>query len=51
MPGVGSTAPGGQGTLTEAEIWQLVDYVMSLPYEAASGPDQDLQVNQLPVVR
>jgi mono/diheme cytochrome c family protein len=51
MPGVGSTAPGGQGTLTEAEIWQLVDYVLSLPYEAASGPDQDLQVNQLPVVR
>lgn len=51
MPGVGSTAPGGQGTLTEAEIWQLVDYVMSLPYETASGPDQDLQVNQLPVVR
>ena len=51
MPGVGSTAPGGTGTLTEAEIWQLVDYVTSLPYEAASGPVQDLPMNQLNVTR
>ena len=34
-------APGVEGTLKEREIWQIVDYVMSLPYEPASGPDQD----------
>jgi hypothetical protein len=36
MPGVGPTTPGATGTLTSAEIWALVDYVMSLPYEAAT---------------
>ncbi|MEM9660647.1 MAG: cytochrome c, partial [Planctomycetota bacterium] len=30
MPGVGGAAPGAQGTLSEEEIWHIVDYVMSL---------------------
>ena len=51
MPGTGSTNPGGEGTLTEQEIWQIVDYVMSLPYEHASGPDQDRPVNEANVTR
>ena len=38
MPGVGPTSPGGEGTLSSAEIWSLVDYVQSLPYEALSLP-------------
>ena len=45
MPGVGPTSPGGQGTLTEAEIWQIVDYVLSLPYEAPSQPQRALPMN------
>ncbi|MGD9723678.1 MAG: cytochrome c [Pirellulales bacterium] len=36
MPGVGPATPGAEGTLTSAEIWQLVDYVLSLPYETAT---------------
>jgi mono/diheme cytochrome c family protein len=51
MPGVGASGPGGQGTLTEEESWQLVDYVLSLPYEPASGPNQDLPRNNLQVTR
>ncbi len=38
MPGVGPASPGAQGTLTSDEIWNLVDYVQSLPYEAISHP-------------
>ena len=38
MPGVGPASPGAQGTLTPQEIWALVDYVRSLPYEAVSEP-------------
>ncbi len=38
MPGVGPTVPGGEGTLSPDEIWALVDYVQSLPYEAISEP-------------
>ncbi len=38
MPGVGPTSPGAQGTLTPQEIWALVDYVLSLPYESISEP-------------
>lgn len=38
MPGVGPSSPGGQGTLSSEEIWALVDYVQSLPYEAMSLP-------------
>ena len=44
MPAVGPTAPGGQGTLTPQEIWQLVDYVQSLPYEPISRPPRDASV-------
>jgi mono/diheme cytochrome c family protein len=38
MPGVGPATPGAQGTLKPDEIWNLVDYVQSLPYEAFSEP-------------
>jgi mono/diheme cytochrome c family protein len=38
MPAVGPPSPGAPGTLTPAEIWHLVDYVMSLPYEPISQP-------------
>jgi mono/diheme cytochrome c family protein len=38
MPAVGPASPGAQGTLTPEEIWQLVDYVQSLPFEPASQP-------------
>ncbi len=38
MPGVGPATPGAQGTLQPDEIWNLVDYVQSLPYEAFSEP-------------
>ncbi len=38
MPGVGPTTPGGTSTLTSEEIWNLVDYVRSLPLEAISEP-------------
>ncbi len=38
MPAGGPTAPGAQGTLTEEEMWQIVDYIRSLPFEPASQP-------------
>jgi mono/diheme cytochrome c family protein len=38
MPASGPAAPGAQGTLTEEEMWQIVDYVRSLPFEPASQP-------------
>ena len=38
MPAVGPPTPGAQGTLTSDEIWNLVDYVLSLPYEPISQP-------------
>lgn len=38
MPAGGPAAPGAQGTLTEQEMWQIVDYVRSLPFEPASQP-------------
>ncbi len=38
MPASGPADPGGQGTLTEQEMWQVVDYIMSLPYEPNSEP-------------
>jgi mono/diheme cytochrome c family protein len=38
MPAVGPGSPGAQGTLNEQEIWQIVDYVQSLPFEPASRP-------------
>jgi mono/diheme cytochrome c family protein len=33
MPASGPASEGAQGTLTQEEIWQIVDYVHSLPYE------------------
>jgi len=38
MPAGGPASPGAEGTLSEEEIWHLVDYVRSLPYEPASRP-------------
>lgn len=39
MPAAGPTSPGAQGVLSEEEIWQIVDYIRSLPFEPASRPD------------
>lgn len=50
MPAGGPAAPGAQGTLTEQEMWQIVDYVRSLPFEPASLPEQYRPVNTDPVV-
>jgi mono/diheme cytochrome c family protein len=38
MPGVGPATPGATGTLSDEEIWNLVDYVLSLPYEPIGEP-------------
>jgi hypothetical protein len=48
MPGIGPAAPGAQGTLSQQEIWQIVDYVQSLPFEPASLP-QKRAINAEPV--
>ena len=40
MPASGPASEGAQGTLTEQEIWQIVDYVHSLPFEPVSRPQQ-----------
>ena len=40
MPGGGPASPGAKGTLTEEEIWNIVDYVMALPYEPSSKPQR-----------
>jgi mono/diheme cytochrome c family protein len=40
MPASGPAAEGAQGTLTQQEIWQIVDYVHSLPYERVNQPQQ-----------
>ena len=40
MPASGPASPGAQGTLSEEEIWQIVDYVQSLPFEPASRPHE-----------
>jgi mono/diheme cytochrome c family protein len=48
MPASGPAAEGAQGTLTQQEIWQIVDYVHSLPYEPASQP-QKLLLNKAAV--
>jgi mono/diheme cytochrome c family protein len=39
MPGAAQTAEGGTG-LTQEEIWQIVDYVHSLPFEPVSRPQK-----------
>jgi len=40
MPASGPASLGAKGTITEAEIWNIVDYVLSLPYEPSSKPQQ-----------
>ena len=40
MPGSGPASPGAKGTITEAQIWNIVDYVLSLPYEPSSQPQK-----------
>lgn len=45
MPGSGPASPGAQGTLTEEEMWNIVDYVLSLPYEMPSRPLHALPTN------
>jgi hypothetical protein len=40
MPATGPASEGAQGTLTQQEIWQIVDYVHSLPFEPASLPQK-----------
>jgi mono/diheme cytochrome c family protein len=46
MPAVGPPGPGQKGTLTEQQIWQIVDYVQSLPFEPASQPQIKGAVNE-----
>jgi mono/diheme cytochrome c family protein len=38
MPAVGPASQGAKGTMEPDEIWTLVDYVLSLPYEPISQP-------------
>jgi mono/diheme cytochrome c family protein len=45
MPASGPASAGAQGTLTEEEIWNIVDYVLSLPYEPPSRPLRALPTN------
>ena len=45
MPGSGPASPGAQGALTEEEMWNIVDYVLSLPYEMPSRPLHALPTN------
>lgn len=45
MPATGPASPGAKGTLTEPEMWNLVDYVLSLPYEPPSRPLKALPAN------
>ncbi|MFM7206641.1 MAG: c-type cytochrome [Planctomycetaceae bacterium] len=33
MPGVGPSGPGGKGSVAEEEIWHIVNYIRSLPYD------------------
>jgi mono/diheme cytochrome c family protein len=51
MPGVGATTPGAQSTLSEEEMWHIVDYVLSLPYEPLSGPQEPADLNPQEVTR
>jgi mono/diheme cytochrome c family protein len=46
MPGLGPPVPGAQGTISEQEIWQIVDYVQSLPFEPSSQPQTRPPVNK-----
>jgi len=40
MPASGPAMAGAPSTLTQPEIWQIVDYVQSLPFEPASQPQK-----------
>jgi mono/diheme cytochrome c family protein len=40
MPAHGASAPGGTGPLSEQEMWQIIDYIGSLPFEPASQPQR-----------
>jgi mono/diheme cytochrome c family protein len=51
MPGLGAASAEAQGTATDEEIWHIVDYVLSLPYEAISGPNQPRPINEAAVTR
>ena len=51
MPGSGPASAGAQGTLKDEEIWNIVDYVLSLPYEAISKPQTAVQMNPRPVTQ
>lgn len=41
----GTPMPGGSSSLTQEQIWQIVDYIRSLPYEPASRPQRELAEN------
>lgn len=43
MPGLGPASPGATGTLAEEEMWNIVDYVLSLPYESPSQAQYELR--------
>jgi mono/diheme cytochrome c family protein len=47
MPGLGGASAGVEGTLPEEDMWHIVDYVLSLPYEPMSGPETQLPDNLL----
>lgn len=40
MPGSGPASAGAKGTLTDEQMWNIVDYVLSLPYEPSSQPQK-----------
>jgi mono/diheme cytochrome c family protein len=46
MPGLGPASAGATGTLTEEEMWDIVDYVLTLPYEDPSRPLRALPLNE-----
>jgi mono/diheme cytochrome c family protein len=41
----GTPMPGGSSSLTQEQIWQIVDYIRSLPFEPASRPQHELTEN------
>lgn len=46
----GTPMSGAPASVTEQEIWQIVDYVQSLPYEPASRPQRRPVINVEPVI-
>lgn len=44
MPGLGA-GEGSEAKLTDEEIWNLVDFVLNLPYEPLSNPQPALPIN------